>query len=79
MQTGDKYRTTKDGRFLTGGIGFSVAAGYVVTVRQVDRANNKVLIDFGGRMVDWFSQGLLAECFEKLEPTPQPQEHKADA
>jgi hypothetical protein len=75
MQTGDKYRTTKDGRFLTGGTTFSVKAGFVVTVRQIDQVNKKVLIDFGSRMVDWFSPGLLAECFEKIEPATEPQSH----
>ena len=54
-----KFRLKKDSRFICGGTSFGLSAGAVVTVTQTDKSTNKVLIDFGGRMVDWFHESIL--------------------
>ena len=56
-----KYRLKQDGRFVCGTTAFGLSAGSVVEVRQTDTSTRKVLIDFGGRMVDWFDQTILSK------------------
>jgi hypothetical protein len=53
-------------RFQAGGTAFTLQAGTIVTVRQHDRANGKVLVDFGDCLVDWISQVTLQSCFNRV-------------
>lgn len=65
MKTGDKYRATKDARYRTAMSSFEISAGHVVTIRQVDRDTQKVLVDFGGGDMDWFSNHIIQRSFDK--------------
>lgn len=56
-----KYRLKEDGRFICGVTSFGLSAGAVVEVCQTDASTNKVLIDFGGRMIDWFHETILSK------------------
>lgn len=61
-----KYRLKEDGRFVCGTTSFGLSAGAVVQVNQIDASAHKVLIDFGGGMVDWFDESVLAKRFEAV-------------
>jgi hypothetical protein len=54
-----KYRLKSDGVFRCGITTFGLSAGSIVEVTQLDKEGRKVLIDFGGRMVDWYSDRML--------------------
>ena len=56
-----QYKLKADGRFVCGTTSFGLSAGAVVQVTQTDPSTHKVLIDFGGRMVDWFHESVLAK------------------
>lgn len=56
-----KYRLKEDERFVCGVTSFGVPAGAVVVVRQTDASTHKVLIDFGGRLIDWFHESILSK------------------
>ena len=61
-----QYKLKEDGRFVCGITSFLLPAGAVVQVTQTDPSTNKVLIDFGGRLVDWFDESVLAKRFEAV-------------
>lgn len=61
-----QYRLKEDGRFVCGTTSFLLPAGAVVRVTQTDPGTNKVLIDFGGRLVDWFDESVLSKRFEAV-------------
>ena len=52
-------RLKEGGQFVCGSTSFECSAGKVVFLRQVDERNRKVLLDFGGRLVDWFHVSVL--------------------
>jgi hypothetical protein len=54
-----KYQLKQASRFVCGSTSFGLSAGTIVEVKQHDQANNKVLIDFGGRLIDWFHVSYL--------------------
>ena len=56
-----QYKLKEDGRFVCGITSFGLPAGAVVQVTQADPATHKVLIDFGGRLVDWFHESVLSK------------------
>ena len=56
-----QYKLKEDDRFVCGATSFGLSAGAVVQVTQTDPSTHKVLIDFGGRMVDWFHESVLAK------------------
>jgi len=56
-----KYRLKEDRRFVCGVTSFIFPAGAVVVVRQTDPSTNKVLIDFGERLIDWFHESILSK------------------
>jgi hypothetical protein len=43
---------------------FSLCAGTLVDVQQVDHRNRKYLINFGGGLVDWVSKAVIDQDFE---------------
>lgn len=55
-----------DIRFTCGTTTFDCMAGKVAFLRQRDERNRKVLLDFGGRMVDWFHESIL-EYFDMCQ------------
>ena len=61
-----QHKLKEDGRFVCGITSFGLPAGAVVQVTQTDPSTNKVLIDFGGRLVDWFDESVLAKRFEAV-------------
>lgn len=63
-----KYRLSGTRRFRCGVSTFECRTGKIVTVRQVDHMNDKVLIDFGDRQIDWFHKSIL-EDFEPARET----------
>lgn len=54
-------------RFTCGTASFSCDAGKLVFLRQHDKQNRMVLLDFGDRYVDWFHESVL----EDFAPLPQ--------
>lgn len=56
-----QYKLKEDSRFVCGITSFGLPAGAVVQVAQTDPSTHKVLIDFGGRMVGWFPESVLAK------------------
>lgn len=54
-----KYQLKQASRFVCGSTSFGLSAGDIVEVKQHDKANNKVLIDFGNRLIDWFHVSYL--------------------
>lgn len=59
------YKLVEDSRFRVGVTSFGMSSGVLVKVTQVDMEYNKVLVDFGGRNVDWFHESIL-DKFEKV-------------
>ena len=55
------YALKENGRFRCGTTSFEIEAGHIVRVKQVDSSVRKVLIDFGGNTVDWYSDTILAK------------------
>jgi hypothetical protein len=43
-----------------------MAEGSVVSVLQIDEYNKKVLLDFGGGLIDWVSRQTVRGCFNKV-------------
>ena len=62
-----RYKLKEDDRFVCGSTSFGLSAEAVVEVVQTDPSTRKVLIDFGGRMVDWFHESILTK-FEAYNP-----------
>lgn len=62
-----KMQVKQDSRFRCGITSFGLSAGAIVNVRQKDEESRKVLLDFGGRMMDWFSDSTLS-LFEEVRP-----------
>ena len=60
-----KYKLKECSRFRVGVTSFGMASGATVNVTQVDKEYNKVLVDFGGKNVDWFLESVLGK-FEKV-------------
>lgn len=56
-----QYKLKEDSRFVCGITSFELSAGAVVQVTQTDPVTRKVLIDFGGRLVDWFHESVLSK------------------
>ena len=57
----------KRGRGFRCGIScFTLPEGATVKVSQLDKSTGKVLIHFGGRYVEWFSDSILND-FEKVK------------
>ena len=56
-----QYKLKEDSRFICGVTSFGLAAGAIVDVRQTDASTRKVLIDFGGRMIDWLPESILSK------------------
>ena len=59
------YQSTAIKGFRCGISSFILKAGSTVEVRQHDRQHRKILIDFGGRDIDWFPENEL-KWFEKV-------------
>ena len=55
------YILQRERAFRTGGCVFTCDAGKEVIVSQIDESTRKVLIDFGSRKVDWFSEYTLED------------------
>jgi hypothetical protein len=55
------YKLNEDSRFRCGVSSFGLSAGANVEVKQFDKEYRKVLIDFGGRDIDWFSDSILSK------------------
>ena len=53
------YVLLKDRRFTCGITSFAMCVGTTVYVKQVDKEYKKVLIDFGGRLMDWYPDSIL--------------------
>lgn len=53
------YKLKEDRLFRCGVSVFEVKEGAIIEIKQVDRDGRKVLIDFGGRDIDWFSDGCM--------------------
>jgi hypothetical protein len=53
------YRLKKERAFRVGNIVFECKTGRIVTVRQVDKENRKVLIQFSSDCLDWFHESVL--------------------
>ncbi len=51
--------------FRCGVSSISLCKGAVVIVRQVDVEGRKILIDFGGRDVDWIDDGVMSKLDSK--------------
>lgn len=54
-----KYKLKEGSRFRVGVTSFGMVSGATVNVTQVDKEYHKVLIDFGGGLVDWFHESVL--------------------
>lgn len=50
-----------DRRFTCGTTSFGCKAGAFVFLRQRDENNRKVLLNFGGGLIDWFHESILDE------------------
>ena len=53
------YKLKVDRAFRCGNSCFSMLAGSVVNVLQVDKGGKKVLLHFGGRDMDWFDNSVM--------------------
>lgn len=62
----NKYKLIYSRRFLCGSTSFECKAGTIVVVKQVDKNNKKVLIDFGNGLIDWFFEGTIDRCFKPI-------------
>lgn len=60
------YKLKRERGFRCGVSCFTLPEGATVNVDQVDKSRGKVLIHFGGRDVDWFSD-LILNDFEKVK------------
>jgi len=60
-----KYKLKIDRRFRCGISSFGLSAGAIVNVSQIDKEYGKVLIQFGERDSDWYSESILND-FEKV-------------
>jgi len=49
------YRINTDIGIRVGVTSFTAKAGRWITVQQWDKDNRKALVDFGGGLIDWFS------------------------
>ena len=54
-----KWKLNEPSRFRCGITSFELPIGSIVEVRQYNKEYGKVLIDFGDRMIDWFSDSIL--------------------
>ena len=54
------YRLKEDKRFHVGVSSIGKVKGSTVEVKQIDKENRKVLIDFGYGFIDWFSDRTLS-------------------
>lgn len=61
-----QYRLKENGRFVCGIASFGMSAGALVQVSQIDESTGKVLIDFGGGLLDWFHESVLTKKFEAV-------------
>jgi hypothetical protein len=61
-----RLRLIHDQRFRVGQTSFDMAEGSVVSVLQIDEYNKKVLLDFGGGLIDWVSRQTVRGCFNKV-------------
>lgn len=61
-----KLRLIHDQRFRVGQTSFDMAEGSVVSVLQIDEYDKKVLVDFGGGLIDWVSRQTVRSCFDKV-------------
>lgn len=61
-----QYKLKEDARFVCGTTSFGLSSGAVVQVNQTDASTGQVLIDFGGGLVDWFDESVLAKRFEAV-------------
>ena len=61
-----QYRLKEDRRFVCGITSFGMPAGALVQVSQIDASTGKVLIDFGGGLLDWFPESVITEKFEAV-------------
>lgn len=53
------YKLKVDRAFRCGNSCFSMRAGSVVKVLQIDNDGGKVLLHFGGRDMDWFHNSIM--------------------
>jgi hypothetical protein len=54
-----KYKVNKQLNIGLSGCAFTLKKGAEIEVRQIDELRRKALIDFGGRMIGWFSESWL--------------------
>lgn len=59
-------RVKADSRFRVGMTTFTIDAGTVVRVTAYDHIRHKYLVDFGDRLVDWFSVDYIDGLFEEV-------------
>jgi hypothetical protein len=45
---------------------FTLPAGAIVAVKQIDHRNNKVLVEAGPRTVDWMHESWLEKHCERI-------------
>lgn len=64
-----RYRLKHNMRFRVGVTSFELPAGTIATSTQADPENWKVLLDFGGRLVDWFHVSVLDNFEEMTDAT----------
>lgn len=61
----EQYKLKEKMQFRCGVSSFELSQGAIVHVIQKDYGANKVLISFGGRDIDWYSDSILNN-FEKV-------------
>jgi len=55
------YQLKEDRYFRCGITSFLLPKGAIIKVTQWDATNRKVLVDFGGRLCDWYHISILDE------------------
>ncbi len=63
----EKYLIKKATKVRCGITAFTAPEGQIIEVKQTDNVFSKVLIDFGGGCIDWFSDSWLARNAERQQ------------
>jgi hypothetical protein len=59
-----EYKLKKDTQIMLGISAFTSPQGSTVNVRQIDNKHSKALVEFGPRLVDWFSFSFVEKNME---------------
>ena len=62
-----KCKLNENRRFICGVTSFGLSVGAEVEVIREDKSTHKVLVDFGGGLIDWFHVSVL-DSFTTLQP-----------